>query len=374
MRIGINVLYLVPDDVGGTETYAKELIDELSCTKHKNDELIIYCNRENYRSFSLNSRVTAIRVPISAKIRPLRLLAEQIILPIYALVHGLNVMFSLGYTSPWLLLCPSVVTIHDLNWHYHPESFKPVAKFIVEWMVRISASTASHIITDSVSSADSIRSVLKLDDKHVTPILHGVPRTTPLTPSNIRATLVKYEVEKPYLFTVVSGLPHKNLHSLIRAFQTLHKSFPELNLVVCGLGGLSARSNQALIKQMGLQKRIKLLGYVTTEELAALYHSADIFVFPSAYEGFGYPVVEAMSYGTPVVSSNAFSLREVVGSGGILVDPYDVAGYVKSITRLLKSATLRQDLVTRGTLRASELKWEQTAQQTLAVLRRVSIV
>ncbi len=239
-------------------------------------------------------------------------------------------------------------------------------------MVRISAATASHIITDSVSSAASIRSILKLDDKHVTPILHGAPRTIVLTPSNVRATLTKYGVNKPYLFTVVSGLPHKNLHSLIHAFQILHSTYPKLNLVVCGLGGLSAQSNQKLIKEKGLQARVKLLGYVTSEELGVLYHSADIFVFPSAYEGFGYPVVEAMSYGAPVVSSNAFSLREVVGSGGILVDPYDIPDYVKSISMLLKSATLRQDMITRGTLRVSELKWDLTAQQTLAVLRGVS--
>jgi alpha-1,3-rhamnosyl/mannosyltransferase len=150
---------------------------------------------------------------------------------------------------PLVLPCPSVVTIHDLNWYYHPESFKPAVKFIVEWMVRISAATASHIITDSVSSADSISSVLKLDDKQVTPILHGAPRTIALTPSNIRASLTKYGVNKPYLFTVVSGLPHKNLHSLIHAFQILHESFPKLNLVVCGLGGLSAQSNKKLIKK-----------------------------------------------------------------------------------------------------------------------------
>lgn len=348
MRIGLNLLYLIPGKVGGTETYAREIIPHLS----KAHQLVLFCGRETAPTFTESKNIEVITLPINSANRLARILAEQILLPIYCLRYKLNVLFSLGYSAPFLHTCPSVVTIHDLNWYYHPEDFSPLNRFAWEWLTRLSAQYSDHVITDSNYSRKSLIQVLGLADDKITSILHATP--------TILATGNK-KTNNKYIFTVLADYPHKNLASLLTAFAQVSSKRADLDLVICGLG-----------KQPSSSKRVKYLGYVTRTNLAELYAGAEIFVFPSAYEGFGYPVLEAMSYGTPVVSSRATSLQEVVGDGGILVDPYDIDGYVISINKLLDSPAERAKWVKRGKLRASELKWEHTAKSTLDVLKKVN--
>lgn len=345
MRIGINLLYLIPGAVGGTETYARELIPRLA----KDNQLVLFCDRDCAKSFATSKNIKIVTFPFHSRNRFTRLLLEQALLPLLASKHRVDVIFSLGYSAPLIHFCPSVVTIHDLNWHYHGEDFTWLNRLIWEVLTRLSARFSDWIITDSQASADSIRKVLKVSS--ITPILHGTPT---------KVKVKKYVSSRPYLFTVLASYPHKNLSTLLTSFEILSKRFPNLDLVVCGLG-----------KQGVSTGRIKYLGYVTREELAGIYTGALAFVFPSAYEGFGYPVLEAMSYGTPVISSKATSLSQVVGEGGILVDPYDVNGYVDQVSRLMESPKLRHTWIARGTKRALELKWDQTARESLAVLKKV---
>lgn len=348
MLIGLNLLYLIPGKVGGTETYARELIFHLS----KTHQLVLFCGRETAPTFTQSKNIQVITLPINSNNRLARILAEQILLPIYSLRYKLDVLFSLGYSAPFLHPCPSVVTIHDLNWHYHPEDFSPLNRFAWEWLTRLSARFSDHVITDSQYSRESLIQVLGLRKEKVTAILHATPTVLPTS---------KQTSQLPYIFTVLADYPHKNLASLLAAFARISSKRADLDLVICGLGNQPSSS-----------KRIKYLGYVTRVKLAELYAEAEVFVFPSAYEGFGYPVLEAMSYGTPVVSSRATSLAEVVGDGGILVDPYDVGSYVKAITKLLGSKKERSNWIKRGRQRASELKWEDTAKATLDVLKKVN--
>lgn len=346
MLIGINLLYLIPDKVGGTETYAREIIPHLA----KDNELIIFCGKETLVTFKTSKNIKVVTLPIYSSNRIARLIAEQTLLPIMATKYKIDVLFSLGYSAPFIHLCPSVVTIHDLNWYYHPEDFGLINRLVWSILTKLSAKFSDHVITDSSSSALSITRVLGLDRSKVTSILHATPGVID-TPAK--------KTKRPYLFTVLANYPHKNLKTLLQAFEIIGKDNPELDLVICGLG-----------KQASSTNRIKYLGYVTREELASLYTGALAFVFPSAYEGFGYPVLEAMSYGTPVISSNATSLAEVVGDGGILVDPHDVSQYVKAFRRISKSKDVRNELIKRGTKRSYELKWESTAKSTLNVLRK----
>ncbi len=346
MRIGINLLYLIPGKVGGTETYARELIPRLA----KNNQLVLFCGREAAATFCPSKNIEIVTIPVNSSNRFARILAEQTLLPWLGYAHKVEIIFSLGYSAPLLHACPSIVTIHDLNWYYHPEDFTGLNRYFWKHLTLLSARFSNHIITDSAASASSIIQVLQTSEEKVTAILHGTPA---------KVITRKIKVTHPYIFTVVADYPHKNLKTLLQAFTELSQTFPDLSLVVCGLG-----------KQARSTEKITYLGYVTREELAALYEGASLFVFPSAYEGFGYPVLEAMSYGVPVVSSSAFSLREVVGQGGILVDPYDVEGYRVAITSILQSPKIRTDLIKQGAKRVSELKWEDTAEKTLAVLRK----
>lgn len=346
MRIGINLLYLIPGKVGGTETYARELIPVLA----KNNQLVLFCGRETAETFESGKNMEIHALPMSSNNRVVRILLEQTLLPILCNRHKVDVLFSLGYSAPILHSCPSVVTIHDLNWYYHPEDFSFMNRIFWKYLTIASASFSDHIITDSLSSARSIIKILHASPLKVTPILHGTPT---------RVVVKPYKSRRPYLFTVVANYPHKNLGTLLKAFDKISKLYPDIDLLICGLG-----------KQAKSEGSVKYLGYVSRVELCALYRGAKAFIFPSAYEGFGYPVLEAMSYGVPVISSNASSLSEVVGNGGILVDPYDVDGFVDAIADVIKLPKLRAQLIKLGNKRSSELKWENTASQTLEILHR----
>lgn len=346
MLIGINLLYLIPGKVGGTETYARELLPKLA----KTNKLILFCGNESAATFAQSKNIQIVNLGYNASNRVIRLIVEQTILPILISTYKIDVLFSLGYTAPIIHFCPSVVTIHDLNWYYHPEDFSLINRVMWQVLTRVSARFSNHVITDSTASADSIRKVLKITN--VTPILHA-------TPTKIKVK--EYVYARPYIFSALANYPHKNLQILIKAFKNISKQFPDLDMIICGLG-----------KQNKSSERIKYLGYVTREELVGLYQGALAFIFPSAYEGFGYPVLEAMSYGTPVISSSAYSLSEVVGEGGILVDPADIQGFSSAIAEIYQSKTLRSRLIKRGTKRSLELKWDATAKKTLHVLKAVA--
>ncbi len=359
MRIGLNILYLIPDRVGGTETYARHLISALTKQLKEGDELVIYASRETAPTFNESKHVKIITLPVFSNNRPLRLLAEQLLLPLYLLRDRVNVIFSLGYSSPFLHPCPAIVTIHDLNWYYHPEDFGFVSRIMWSMLTRLSAHTANHVLTDSSNSARSIKIVL--NPRSVTPILHATPvKARPAKPS--------FKLPTSYLFTVSASYPHKNLTTLIKVFNVLASMHQNLYLVICGLSGKASNNLKKEISTSPFKDRIITLGYITNAELSYVYSQADIFVFTSAYEGFGYPVLEAMSYGVPVVSSNATSLTEVVGDGAVLVDPYEVPAYTRAITKILSDKNYKKMLIARGYKRATELQWDQTAKSTLSII------
>lgn len=359
MRIGINILYLVPDRVGGTETYARELLGALTQVLAPGDSLVVYASSETAPTFQGLDEIEIVRLPFYSRYRALRMIIEQTVLPIRCVTDKIDVLFSLGYSAPFFHPCPSIVTIHDLNWHYHPEDFSRVNRWLWKVITTLSARTADRVITDSKASYTSICAVLGTSKSKVTPVLHG-------TPAKVKPVGVR---KGKYILTVVAGYPHKNLPTLLTAFSHIAQKHADVDLVICGLSGRSDDVNAVRIKELGLESRVDILGYVTRGELAGLYRDAQVFVFPSAYEGFGYPVVEAMSYGTPVISSNAYSLEEVVGPGGILVDPYDHKAFAAAIDKILSSPRERERWIRKGGKRAGELQWEVTAKRTLAVLR-----
>lgn len=347
MKVGLNLLYLIPGKVGGTETYARELVASLC----KKEQVIIFCGKETKQTFVENSNLEVVSLPIYSSNRIMRIIIEQTLLPIVCLIKKIDILHSLGYSAPIIHPFPSVVTIHDLNWHYHPEDFSKISLYIWKYLTILSAKYSDHVITDSLSSAKSISEVLNISKSKITTIMHGTPSVLQVKP---------YISKVPYIFTVAANYPHKNLSTLITVFNTLSKKYKDLILIVSGLGG-KKKSN----------KNIKYLGYVSRKELAELYAGATVFVFSSAYEGFGYPVLEAMSYKVPVVSSNAFSLSEVVSNSGILVNPYDIENYVKAISSLLESQALHDKYVVRGVARSKQLNWEKTSHETIFVYNQL---
>lgn len=364
MVIGINLLYLIPGRVGGTETYARELIGEMS----KTTKLVLFCGRDTALTFESSQNIKIVTLPIYSSNRFVRLIAEQTILPWLCYRVGVTALFSLGYSAPFVHSFKSIVTIHDLNWYYHPEDFSKFDRFAWKWLTIFSVKTSDQIIAISQATADSIHKVLGVDTKKINTILHGAGQIKLIKQDEAKKRIQLLGVTSPYLFTVLAGYPHKNLITLLKAFKIVVKNFPKLSLVVCGLSGRADINNQNYINENNLNKNVIFLGYVNELDLAALYTRAEIFVFPSAYEGFGIPVIEAMQYGVPVISSNAYSLSEVVGNGGVLVSPYDISEYVDSISDIFVSSKNRVDLIKRGKIRSRKLKWSETVYKMLNLI------
>lgn len=368
MRLGLNLLYLVPGEVGGTETYARELIPVLVQKLKPGDTLFLFTGRETASSFKTGGKLKVVPLPVFSRLRPLRLLFEQLVLPVYCLFYRLDLIFSLGYSAPFLHPCPSIVSIHDLNWYYQPKNFHPVTRFFWRYLTHFSAATSDAIITISHATKQSLIRIMQVPAGKITVIPLGVSTPLKIKSSEIKACLQKYHLPKRYLLSVLSHYPHKNFPDLVHIFGQLSDKFPDLHLVVGGTGTAKDR----LIRQQYIahlpQQNIHLLPYLTRRELQIIYEQAELFVFPSAYEGFGLPVLEAMNFEVPVVSSDVFALKEVVGQAGILVKPADLAGFVSGAEKILNNQKLRRQYTQAGRLQASLFTWDRCATETLKLI------
>lgn len=181
----------------------------------------------------------------------------------------------------------------------------------------------------------------------------------------------KYALPDRFILSVGTIEPRKNLSTLLEAYHTLRQSDPELGLVIAGRRGWRSAGFFQRLQALGLTTEVHLLGPVPDADLPALYGAAAVFAYPSLYEGFGLPPLEAMACGTPVVASNTSSLPEVIGDAGLLVAPHDVAGLAASIKMALSNTALRADLRARGLMQAVRFTWEAAARATLQVYQRV---
>lgn len=371
MTVGINTLFLIPGKVGGTETYTRGLLSALNGIDYKNKH-IIFCNKENYSSFSRyskkNSRVLA---PIQATFRPARILWEQIILPFQVLQQKVDVLISMGYICPLFLPCKSIVVIFDLNWFFHPEEFSLLNKLFWKHLVTWSARRADLIITSSENSKRDIINVLKVSPKKVKVVLGGINRNfyKPVRDKKrLEGVKKKYSTGDHFILTVSAAYKFKNLHKLIESFGDVSKKVSDVKLLLVGLGGRGKQETIRRIKELNLEEKVVIAGWVPNEDIPVLYSAADLCVHPSLYEGFGFPVLEAMACGCPVVSSKSASLPELVGKAGIVVDATNKKVLSQGILRVLKNKGLKQMLIKKGLKRSKYFSWENSARNTKKIL------
>ena len=267
---------------------------------------------------------------------------------------------------------PLVVTVHDLSFVRHPEShprerLEHLARYLPQTLER-----ATHVITDSETVRREAIAHFGLDATRVTAIHLGVaPAFAPHTLAGTRATLVKHGLEHGrYILSVGTLEPRKNLAAAIRAWAALPEATRAgVPLVVAGMKGWLSESLEQLISRLEAKGVIRFLGFVAQEELPALYAGALAFVYPSRYEGFGLPVVEAMASGVPVITSDASCLPEVAGDAALLVAPDDEGALGRALERVAHDAPLRADLVARGLARARHFTWARCAEETVSVYR-----
>ena len=360
LRIGVNALYLIPGGVGGTEIYLRELLAALASTDTSN-EYFVFTNLETAsdlvpRQANFSWKPQAVR----ASFRPARILWEQIVLPMEALRYGLDVMFNPGFTSPLLTRCGCVTTFHDLQHLRHPEYFRWFDLPFWRFLLWAAAHRSRKIVSVSEATRADLLHFYRVPPERIAVVPHGVD------PAFFRLDRSRIE---PMILCVSTLHPHKNLERLIRVYA---RKGGEEKLVLAGVRGFRTAAIEKLIADLGMQKRVELTGWLSRAELLALYARARAFVFPSEFEGFGMPVLEAMAAGVPTACSSIPPLREVAGDAALLFDPLNEDAIAEALERIVSDEGLRARLAVAGPERARGFTWQRAAELTLAALVEVT--
>jgi glycosyltransferase involved in cell wall biosynthesis len=266
-----------------------------------------------------------------------------------------------------------VVTIHDISFEHYPQFFSPRDRLILKTLVPLSARRAAHILTVSQHAKREIveRYGLSPDKITVTYEAAGEQFRPIADPASLQVVRAKYGIgDSPFALALGNLQPRKNIARLVEAFAQYRSPLPT-SLVVAGKAQWRESEVFRAVQRAGLAGRVIFPGYVDDADLPALYSAATVFVYPSLYEGFGLPPLEAMACGTPVISSNAASLPEVVGDAALLIDPNDTAALAQALHTVLAEPALHADLRRRGFDRAAQFSWQRCAAETLAVYRQV---
>jgi glycosyltransferase involved in cell wall biosynthesis len=365
-RIGINLLFINPKFSGGSVTYAKKVVNSIALLDKEN-RYFIYLNRDcNPNEFPHNANFYLRILPFSYSSVYKRYLWEQIILPFYFIIDRLNIVHSLGYVCPVFCTKKQIVSILDINFKGHGAQMKLFKRILLGSMVKFSAKVSKKIITISYFSKSEIIKHLNIDPFKVTVThLSGSDDYYLEQFDNSDQILNKYNLRKPYLIAFNSTSPHKNIERLIECFSYLIENSPELNLLLIGHNYKSLKI-QELLKNDDLKKRIIFSGFVPDADIRPLLSNAKVFIFPSLYEGFGIPILDAQAYQVPIASSNAGSLPEVGGSGVVYFDPINVLDIVR-VVQMFDDNDFTQNCITVNLHNRIEYSWIKTANETLAV-------
>jgi glycosyltransferase involved in cell wall biosynthesis len=371
-RIGINAHLLAEGESyrrAGVSRYIYNLLVHLSEADPDGDYTVF-----------LNSRCT---LPIFGEQRrshlptqkpPVRILWEQLLQPPQLRAAGIALLHSPLNIQPLLLPCKGVITVMDLTFVVYPESFKPLQRIYQQVFTRLSARRASRLITISSSTARDLQRFFAVPEAKTTVTFPGVDAA--YQPIRDKARLASFRLRHglPERFILFVGTlePRKNLVTLLHAYaQFKRQANTDHKLVLAGGKGWSYQPIFATVEKLGLQADVLFPGFVAEDELPLWYNTADVFVYPSLYEGFGLPPLEAMACGKPVAVADASSLPEVVGDAALCVDPHQPEAWAAALLRLCQDANLRADLVARALERARQFSWTRMAQQTVQVYRDV---
>ncbi|MHB8846030.1 MAG: glycosyltransferase family 4 protein [Nitrospirota bacterium] len=368
VRIGINILYLIPGKAGGLETVFRNILAALRTIDTAN-EYTIFTNRETSGSVEAQGNVHVVTCPVNASFRPGKHAWEQVVFPFWLKRYNIDILLSPGNVTPFCSPCPSITVINDAIPFVRPENFTFLERSVLKALFLLSARRSSAVLTLSESAKGDVILHLNIPQSkvHVFP-LAAEDRFHPAA-SGCSAVPARYGIKAPYLICIASSRPYKNIGNLIRAFAALKREhgIPH-QLVITGLAGRAHDTVRDLAAALLAREDIVFAGFVPDCDLPELYSCAIASIYPSLYEGFGLPVLESMACGTPVISSNAASLPEVIGDAGVLFDPRNIDNMSASIYSVISSEPLRQSLREKGLLRARLFSWNRSAKIILDLL------
>jgi glycosyltransferase involved in cell wall biosynthesis len=288
---------------------------------------------------------------------------EQLILP--GRLPKKSLLWSPAGAGP-LLVAEQVVTIHDIAHLEYPEWFNSKFSMWYRWLLPRLTQRVRHILTVSEYSKDRIIEVLGILPEKISVVPCGIEESFfQVTSNDITDIRYKYGLQGDYILTVSSASPRKNFERMFRAWETICKKYQDVSLVVVGSQNLAFAANEKLGK---LPERTIITGYVDNQDLPAFYAGARAFVYPSLYEGFGIPILEAMATGIPVVTSNTTSIPEVAGDAAVYVNPYEVNSIAEGLEKVLGSESLCKKLREKGWTRCKEFSWERSAKSVGEIL------
>jgi glycosyltransferase involved in cell wall biosynthesis len=371
-HIGLNLIFLVPGETGGMEVAARELIPALLAEAPAGMRFTAFVNREAAaaKDGPWGELLPAVTVPVNARNRVQWVLGEQTLLPALAMRAGVDLVHSLASTAPLWGRFRRVVTVHDLIYARLPEAHAGIRDKGMKVLVPQAVRRSHRVIADSQSTREDLVELLGVAPEKIDVVplgLGGVQRARPMDEREVRA---RFELgERRVVLSLSAKRPHKNLLALIGALARI----PPEERPVLVLPGYPTAHEGVLRERVvseGLLADVRFPAWVSAEEVEGLWALAEAFVFPSLYEGFGLPVLEAMARGVPVACSNASSLPEVAGDAALLFDPHDEPAIAASLERLLDDQTLREQLQVRGLSRVAEFTWQRTARLTLESYNR----
>ncbi len=359
MRIAVDARKLRDYGIG---TYIRNLLRHLA-RLDRDTEYVVFCTDadrgigaelgENFRAVVVGAR------PYS--------LAEQVAIPFYLRRLGVDLFHAPHYTLPPLAPSPSVVTIHDCIHLVFPEYLPGRhAELYARVALRLAARRARRILTVSEASRRDILRFLQPPPQRVVVVPNAIDEQfwTPPPPDEVERIAERYQLADPFVLYAGNIRPHKNLERLIAAFARVRRcGFERLKLLIIGDEISKYPALRRAVHRHQLHPFVRFLGFVSDRTLAVLYRLAHLFVFPSLYEGFGLPPLEAMASGTPVVTSNVSSLPEVVGQAAVLVDPYDPDAIADGMRRVLSDPDLRAELREKGLARARAFSWQRSVER-----------
>lgn len=372
MRIAVDTLPLL-DNIAGAERYTLNIMRHLA--KLGSNTFFMFLSKINHKYYGIEQdNFTNYIYSANTRFRALRVLGEQFWIPYTCNKLNVDVFFSPCNIAPLLVKSPTVITLFDVHWLIYPEMFGKAKQMYLRNAIGHSIAKARKVITISDNSRKDIMKIFGASGNKIKVIPCGLDPIFKVLKDNERLTevMAKFDIRGKFIFFVAQLHRRKNVIGLLEAYNKLKKERNlEHSLVIAGGKGDGYEEICRYLSSNGLESSVKLCGCVTNEELLLLYSGADLFVYPSLYEGFGLPVIEAMACGTPVITSNVSSLPEVAGDAAILVDPYNVGEIADAIYRVIADKEMRKDLIARGLKRAAEFSWEKAAWETMKVFEEV---
>jgi glycosyltransferase involved in cell wall biosynthesis len=366
MRFAVDA-HAIGRHLTGNEVYVRSLLNAFAA-QQQDDEFVAYVSAESAAN-CIPANIRTRRIATNPFVRLGFDLAMKVREDRPDLLH-------VQYTAPLACPVPVVVSVHDVSFLEHPEYFTRDRAWQLQWTVRRTVHRAAKILTGSEFSRSSILKVYgNLDEDKVVVVPNAAaPEFRPISRDAAAfAVRERFQIAAPFVLSVGDLQPRKNQIGMIRAFARMVKAHPQLkqNLVLAGKETWFAGEVHRAARDSGVSDRIQFCGFVSDDDLLNLYNACDLFIFPSFYEGFGLPALEAMACGRAVVCSHTSSLPEVVDGAAILFDPYALDEIVRAMADLLLDSELRARMERLGVQRAAHFSWQKTAQRTIEVFHEV---